>query len=74
MQNSKIASLKRALSGAYLRRALVTALVIGTILNVINQGDAIATGARLNLFKLALTYCVPFCVATYASWMTLHDR
>src|SRR5208283_3990911 len=39
------------------KRSLVVALVVGTILNLINQGDALVAGARLNLTKLILTFC-----------------
>jgi len=46
---------------------LLIALVIGTILNLINQGDALMAGATVNLFKLFLTYLVPYCVATYGA-------
>lgn len=48
------------------RSALVAALV-GTVLNLINQGDALFSGAHIHLFKLVLTYCVPYCVATYGA-------
>jgi hypothetical protein len=49
------------------RRSFVVALVVGTILNLINQGDALLSGATLNLTKLLLTYAVPYCVATYGA-------
>jgi hypothetical protein len=49
------------------RRSLLTALVVGTILNLINQGDALVTGGHVVIPKLLLTYCVPFCVATYGA-------
>jgi len=42
------------------KRSLVVALVVGTILNLINQGDALVAGARLNLTKLILTFVVPY--------------
>jgi hypothetical protein len=54
-----------ALSQGIPRRSLVVAVVIGSILNLINQGDALMAGA--NLFKLFLTYIVPYCVATYGA-------
>ena len=41
--------------------------VVGTILNLINQGDALVAGARLNLTKLILTFVVPYAVATYGA-------
>lgn len=49
------------------RRSLVVALTVGTILNLINQGDALVTGAVLDLTKLLLTYLVPYSVSTYGA-------
>ena len=49
------------------RRSLWVGLVVGTILNLINQGDALAAGRRPDLLKLLLTYLVPYCVATYGA-------
>ena len=60
-------ALQTALSGAYLARAVLVMLVVGTILNLINQGDALLHGGPLDLAKLVLTYLVPFCVATYGA-------
>ena len=49
------------------KRALMTALVVGTILTMINHGDVILEGGSLNYLKVSLTYCVPFCVTTWFS-------
>ena len=49
------------------RRSLLVALVIGAILNLINQADALWTGARLDWVKIGLTFLVPYCVATYGA-------
>lgn len=49
------------------RRSLAVAAVVGTVLNLINQGDALLDGTPLNVAKLALTYAVPYCVATYGA-------
>ena len=52
-----------------LRRSLVIALVVGTIILAINQGNVILGGdfpASL-YWKIPLTYCVPFVVATTAA-------
>jgi hypothetical protein len=49
------------------KRSLVVALVVGTILNLINQGDALFGGDQLNLVKLILTFAVPYAVATYGA-------
>ncbi len=56
---TRIAALRTALSGRYLRRAVAVAIVVGSILNAINQGDALLTGAPLDPAKLALTFLVP---------------
>jgi hypothetical protein len=52
-----------------LRRSLLTALVVGTILTAINQGNLILQGnlSPILLWKIPLTYCVPFCVATWGA-------
>ena len=44
------------------------ALVVGTLLAVINHGQAIVTGHFTSdrLFPMLLTYCVPFSVAMYS--------
>jgi hypothetical protein len=49
------------------RRSLFVALTVGTILNLINQADVLFGGGRLNLTKIALTFAVPYCVATYGA-------
>jgi hypothetical protein len=49
------------------RRSLIIALIVGTILNAINQGDAAVDGQALNWWKVALTYCVPYLVSTYGA-------
>ena len=49
------------------RRSLILAAIVGTILNTINQGDALFAGASLVVWKIALTYCVPYCVSTYGA-------
>jgi hypothetical protein len=52
-----------------LRRSLKVAAVVGTILTLLNQGDIILAGGWENAlyWKVPLTYCVPFCVATFGS-------
>jgi hypothetical protein len=49
------------------RRSLIIGAIVGTILNFINQGDALVTGGPLVAWKLVLTYCVPYCVSTYGA-------
>jgi hypothetical protein len=59
--------LRRGFTVGILRRSLGVALIVGTILNLINQGDALFGSVRLNLLKMLLTYSVPFCVSTYGA-------
>jgi hypothetical protein len=49
------------------RRAFIVALAIGTVLNLINQGDALIAGRSLDWLKIALTYIVPYCVNTHGA-------
>ncbi len=49
------------------RRSFLVALIVGTILNLINQGDALFGDGPVNWTKIILTYSVPFCVATYGA-------
>jgi len=56
-----------ALSDGVPKRSLIVALVVGTILNLINQGDALVAGTAVNMTKLLLTYLVPYCVSTYGA-------
>jgi hypothetical protein len=59
---------KRTLTGRSLRRSLVVAVVVGTALNIINQGPEILAGNWPVIWKLVLTYVVPFLVASYGSY------
>ena len=55
-------------------RSLKVALIVGTALNLINQGDALMNGEPVNVFKCLLTYAVPYCVATYGAFAALRAR
>ena len=52
-----------------LRRSLLIALIVGTILVAINQGDVLlrAEWPRALWWKVPLTYLVPFVVATWGA-------
>lgn len=52
-----------------LKRSFITALVVGTILTGINQGTLLIDGNFPTglAWKIPLTYCVPFCVATWGA-------
>ena len=56
-----------AVSDGVPRRSLYVALVVGTVLNMINQGDAFFAGVPVNWLKIILTYFVPYAVSTYGA-------
>ena len=56
-----------AVSEGVPRRSFWVAAVVGTILNLINQGDTLLSGQRLDVAKLVLTYVVPYIVSTYGA-------
>jgi hypothetical protein len=48
-------------------RSSCVALFVGTILNLINQGDALIGMTSVNWIKIFLTYLVPYAVSTYGA-------
>ena len=56
-----------AISDGVPRRSLYVALIVGTVLNVINQGDAFLGMTSIYWLKLVLTYYVPYAVCTYGA-------
>ena len=61
-------ALARTFAGPSVRRSLAVAVLIGTLLNAINQGPEMISGHWPIWWKLALTYVVPFAVASYGSY------
>ncbi len=61
-------AVRRTFSWPVVSRSLLVALVVGTVLNIINQGSEIAGGKPINVLKLLLTYAVPFFVASYGAY------
>jgi hypothetical protein len=66
-----MAALRAVLRRPIVTRSLWVSLIVGSALNLINQGDRLAAGAPPNWGKLALTYVVPFLVASYGAWSAL---
>ena len=56
-----------AISDGVPRQSFYVALIVGTLLNLINQGDVLFGLASINWLKLILTYCVPYAVCTYGA-------
>lgn len=56
-----------ACSGKIVKNSLRIALVVGSILNLVNQGSAILAGAGISWIHVSLNYLVPYCVASYSA-------
>ena len=50
-----------------IRRALLTSLVVGSVLLLINHGDTVRAQEYPALWKVGLTYLVPFVVTIWGS-------
>ena len=48
-------------------KAVKTAVVVGTLLILINHGDGIIQGNLPDAWKITLTFFVPFCVTTWGA-------
>jgi hypothetical protein len=59
-----------------LRRSSLIALVVGSVLVAINQGDLLLAGRTESalLWKVPLTYLVPFVVATWGGLLNSRAR
>ena len=65
------AALNTAFSWPYTKRALIVAAVVGTVLNLINQGYTFFGPVDFRWPNALLTYCVPFFVSTYGAYVGL---
>lgn len=57
-----------------MQRAAKVSLFIGTLLVAINQGDLLLAGIIPPMWKLLLTYAVPFAVSSYSTGALLFDQ
>lgn len=55
-----------AFSIGLVKRSIVTTIVVGSLLNLINQGQVIWGDTELVWTTFILTYLVPYCVSTYS--------
>ncbi len=55
---------------AAVRRSVLLAVLVGSTIIVVNQGDVLLAGALTPrvLLKMLLTPCVPFCVSLYGAY------
>jgi hypothetical protein len=49
------------------RNAIKVSLVVGTVLNLINQGEPLLTNGTISWGHVFLNYLVPYCVASYSA-------
>lgn len=51
------------------KRAIIVAIVVGSLLNLINSYDVFWYGnfTQRNVIRIVLTYVTPFCVSLYSS-------
>ncbi len=65
-----------AMRADVLKRSTRVALLVGIILIVINYFDRILVGNlhTLDYVKMAMTFCVPFCVSTHASVSAIMEQ
>ena len=58
------------------RRAIKVSLIVGTVLALINHGDKILSISltHQDIFKITLTYLVPYCVSTWSAVQALRAK
>ncbi len=71
---SERSPLAAACEAGIVRRALVIAAVVGPILTLINQGDALVSDLPFDFWKAGLTFLVPYLVATASAVLTARDQ
>lgn len=59
-------ALRLALRPSTLRRTVVIAVIVGTLLSIVNQGDVLLRGdaTTVTWLRVLANYLVPFCVST----------
>jgi len=59
-----------------LKKGILISAIVGSILNIINQGELIMTHQwdKISFFKLCLTYLTPFTVSVYSTTTALRDK
>lgn len=68
MRNAAQSSFFAALADrSTVRRALKVSAIVGTLLTLLNHGDHIWLGIFPPLWKIVLTYLVPYSVSSYST-------
>jgi hypothetical protein len=68
-------TLSLCFSRSVVRRAAYSALIVGSILILINHSDVLMRGELdpIRLFRIALNVVVPYVVSTVSSVITIHE-
>jgi hypothetical protein len=76
LNQSDIGFFAIAFSREVMPRAIRVALIVGTILALINHGDKMMSEAltSTDIYKIVLTYFVPYSVSTWSSVRALQER
>lgn len=56
-----------ALSRHIVINALKISVVVGSVLNLVNQGESLLHGGTISWLHLILNYLVPYCVASFSA-------
>ncbi|ABG42581.1 hypothetical protein Patl_4082 [Paraglaciecola sp. T6c] len=73
MINRNIGLLNQLFNPTLVKRSVFTALIVGAILNVINQYDGIFGQAPIQWGNLILTFIVPYFVSSISGMLTLRQ-
>lgn len=60
--------LELTLKWPVIRQSLIIMVVVGTLLNLINQGEAIMAWDGIDWMRACLTYLVPFFVSLFGAY------
>lgn len=58
---------KTALSRHIVFNAFKIAMVVGTLLNTLNQGESMLRGGTISWLPFILNFLVPYCVSSYSA-------
>ena len=56
------------------KRALIVAVVAGTLLTIVNQWQGLLGQVPMDWLKVALTYCVPYVVSSASSFLSVRSH
>jgi len=60
-------ALQLARSRRIVQNAITVSLVVGTVLNLINQSGPVLRGEQVAWWNVLMNYVVPYCVSTYSA-------